>query len=84
MSMVEDYNRHLADQQNLSEGQRHANMAESAKRAQEHFQHQPPPKPPAEIWDKLYPIARVVFPTIAIAGLLAMFGFAVWIIVTSG
>ena len=82
--MVEDYNRHLADQQNLSEGQRHANMAEAAKRAQEHFQHQPPSKPHSDIGDRLYRIARVVFPAIAIGGLLAMFGFAVWIVVTSG
>ncbi|MDE2821907.1 MAG: hypothetical protein OXK79_00190 [Chloroflexota bacterium] len=80
--MVEDYNRHLAEQQTLSEGQRHANMAEAAKRAQEHYQ--PPSKPHSEIGDRLYRIARVVFPAIAIVGLLAMFGFAVWIVVTSG
>ena len=82
--MVDELNRVWVDQQSKSEVQRHANMAEAAKRAQEHFQHQPPPKPRSEIWDKLYSIARVVFPTIAIVGLLAMFGFAVWIVVTSG
>ena len=82
--MVEDFNKHLVDHQNLSEGQRHANMAEAAKRAQEHHQHRPRTKPPSDIWDKLYPIARIAIPTIAVVGLLAMVGFAVWVAVSAG
>ncbi|MDE2716123.1 MAG: hypothetical protein OXI33_03775 [Chloroflexota bacterium] len=80
--MVDELNRAWVDQQTKSEVQRHTNMVEVSKRAQEHYQ--PPSKPHSEIGDRLYRIARVVFPMIAIVGLLAMFGFAVWIVVTSG
>lgn len=82
--MVDELNRVWVDQQSKSEVQRHANMVEAAKRAQEHQQHQPSSKPPSEIWDKVYPIARVVFPTMAVVGVLATLGFAVWIVLTSG
>ena len=82
--MVDEMNRAWVDQQSKSEMQRHANMVEAANRAHEHQHHQPHSKRHSEIGDRLYRIARVVFPTIAIGGLLAMFGFAVWIVVTSG
>ncbi len=82
--MVDEMNRAWVEQQSKSEVQRHANMVEAANRAQEHQQHQPSSKSHSDIGDRLYRIARVVFPAIAIVGLLAMFGFAVWIVVTSG
>ena len=68
--MVEDYNRHWVEHQNLSEDQRHANMIEAAKRGEEHYQTSS--KPPSQVWDRLYSIARFVIAAIAIVGLLVI------------
>ena len=50
--MAEDFNRQWNEQQSLSEAQRHANMAEAAKRGEQHYQGSS--KPPSQVWDRLY------------------------------
>ena len=80
--MAEDFNRQWNEQQSLSEAQRHANMAESAKRGEQHYQGSS--KPTSKLWDRLYSVARIVIPAIGIVGLLAMVGFAVWVVASSG
>jgi hypothetical protein len=80
--MAEDSNRQWNEQQSLSEAQRHANMAEAAKRGEQHYQASS--KPPSQVWDRLYSVARIVIPAIGIVGLLAMVGFAVWVAASSG
>ena len=80
--MAEDSNRQWNEQQSLSEAQRHANMAEAAKRGEQHYQGSS--KPTSQVWDRLYSVARIVIPAIGIVGLLAMVGFAVWVAASSG
>ena len=80
--MVDDLNQVLIHQHTASESQRHANMIEAAKRAEQHSRSSS--KPPSQAWDRLYSIARIAAPVIAVVGLLAMVGFAIWIAVSSG
>ena len=80
--MVDGFNQVSNDHLTTSEAQRHANMAEAAKRAEQHYQS--PSKPPSQAWDRLYSIARIAAPVIAVTGLLAMVVFAVWVAVSSG
>ena len=80
--MVDGFNQVSNDHLTASEAQRHADMAEAAKRAGQHYQS--PTKPPSQAWDRLYSIARIAAPVIAVVGLLAMAGFAVWVVVSSG
>ena len=72
--MAEDFNQPWIEQQMASETQRHTNLAEAAKRAQERSQHHPSSKSHSEIWGRLYPIVRVVIPAIAVVGLVIMVG----------
>ena len=80
--MVDGFNQVSNDHLAASEAQRHANMIEAAQRAEQHSQS--PTKPPSQAWDRLYSIARIAAPVIAVTGLLAMVGFAIWIAVSSG
>ncbi len=80
--MVGGFNQVSNEHLTASEAQRHANMAEAALRAEQHFQS--PSKPQSQAWDRLNSIARIAAPVIAVIGLLAMVGFAVWVAVSSG
>ena len=80
--MAEDFNQPWIEQQMVSGAQRHTNMTEAAKRAQQHYQS--PSKPPSQAWDRLHSVLRIAAPVIAVTGLLAMVGFAVWVAVSAG
>ena len=77
--MVDDLNQVLIHQHTASESQHHANMVEEAKRAGQHSQSST--KPPSQAWYRQYSIGRIA---IAAIGLLAMAGFAVWVVLSSG
>ena len=66
--MVHDLNRQWNEQLSESEVQRHTNIADAAKRAEQRYQS--PTKPPPQVWHRLYSIARIVIAAIAIVGLL--------------
>lgn len=77
--MVDGFNQVSDDHLTASEAQRHANMVEAAKRAGQHSQSST--KPPSQAWYRQYSIGRIA---IAVIGLLAMAGFAVWVVLSSG
>ena len=80
--MVEDFQHRWNDERNVNEAQRYTNQIEAAQRGEGNYRM--PSKPPSQAWDRLHAIARFVVPAIAIAGLLSMVGFAVWVAVSAG
>ena len=82
--MVDNFNHALIDLQRTGDAQRHANVGEAAKRAQEHNQHETSLKPPSLVWDRLYSISRIVVPTIAVIAIPAIVELAVWVAASSG